>query len=119
MGLSVHWTWIMSVCQIRSVLLDENVVQRHMIMKPANSYVWYPYRKVRGIYNRFSLKREFLVAVNTSERDIYIMWSRSEKAMVVASVRASFQITASAGSLRASSPFGGVARSHARARTRK
>ena len=35
--------------------------------------------------------------------------------MVVASVRASFQIIASAGSLRANSPFGGVARSHARA----
>ena len=35
--------------------------------------------------------------------------------MVVASVRASFQIMASAGSLGANSPFGGVARSHARA----
>ena len=34
------------------------------------------------------------------------MWSRSEKAMVVASVLASFQIMASAGSLRANSPFG-------------
>ena len=66
MGLSVHWMWIMSVCQIKSVLLDENVVQRHMIMKPANSYVWYPYRKVRGIYNRFSIKPEFLVTVNPS-----------------------------------------------------
>ena len=43
------------------------------------------------------------------------MWSRSEKAMVVASVLASFQIMASAGSLRANSPFGGVAKSHARA----
>ena len=44
-----------------------------------------------------------------------MMWSRSEKAMVVPSVRASFQIMASAGSLHASSPFGAVARSHARA----
>ena len=35
--------------------------------------------------------------------------------MVVASVLASFQIMASAGGLRANSPFGGVARSHARA----
>ena len=35
--------------------------------------------------------------------------------MVVASVLASFQIMASACSLRANSPFGGVARSHARA----
>ena len=35
--------------------------------------------------------------------------------MVVPSVRAIFQIMASTGSLRASSPFGGVARSHARA----
>ena len=35
--------------------------------------------------------------------------------MVVPSVRASFQIMANAGSLRASSPFGGVAKSHARA----
>ena len=35
--------------------------------------------------------------------------------MVVASVRSSFQIMASDGSLRANSPFGGVARSHARA----
>ena len=66
MDLSVHWMWIMSVCQIKSVLLDENVVQRHMIMKPANSYVWYPCRKVRGIYNRFSIKPEFLVTVNPS-----------------------------------------------------
>ena len=116
----------MSVCQIKSVLLDENVVQRHMIMKPANSYVWYPYRKVRGIYNSFSIKPEFLVTVNPSESDqfacefflifpyIYMMWSRSEKAMVVPSVRAIFQIMASTGSLRASSPFGGVARSNAR-----
>ena len=115
----------MSVCQIKSVLLDENVVQRHMIMKPANSYVWSPYRKVRGIYNSFSVKREFLVAVNPFESDrlaceffwsshIYILWSRSEKAVVVATVRASFQVMASAGSLRASSPIGGVARSHAK-----
>ena len=43
------------------------------------------------------------------------MWSRSEKAMVVPGVHASFQIMASAGSLSASSPFVAIARSHARA----